>query len=235
MFSRWREQAQRHREAGFTSGEHWASSLQLATKVGPMAARGLVVKPLLRTSGGLLLMGRGARIRNPQFLGFQGSLVLEDFVEIQALSEEGIEFGRDVVIGAYSMFRPSGYYSRRIGTGMQIGDRTGIGPCCYFGCSGRISIGSDVMIGPAVRIFGEDHAFGELSTTIKSQGVVWRPVIVEDDVWIGSGATITSGVTIGRGAVIGAGSVVTRDVLAGTVVGGNPARQIRARAHVEVQ
>ena len=52
-------------------------------------------------------------------------------------------------------------------------------------------------------------------------------IIVQDDVWIGYGATILSGLTIGQGAVIAAGSVVTKDVTPYSVVAGVPARVIK--------
>jgi acetyltransferase-like isoleucine patch superfamily enzyme len=54
-----------------------------------------------------------------------------------------------------------------------------------------------------------------------------RPVIVEDDVWIGTRAVILPGVRIGYGSVIGAGSVVTKDVPPMTVVAGIPAKPIK--------
>ena len=54
-----------------------------------------------------------------------------------------------------------------------------------------------------------------------------RPVVIEDDVWIGTHAVILPGVTIGHGAVVGAGSVVTRDVAANAIVAGVPARIIQ--------
>ena len=51
-----------------------------------------------------------------------------------------------------------------------------------------------------------------------------RPIVIEDKVWIGIGATVLPGVRIGYGAIVGANSVVTHDVPPMTVVGGNPAR-----------
>ncbi|MDP4024402.1 DapH/DapD/GlmU-related protein [Methylobacterium sp. NEAU 140] len=56
-----------------------------------------------------------------------------------------------------------------------------------------------------------------------------QPVTVGHDVWIGHGATVLPGVTVGNGAVVGAGAVVSRDVAPYTIVGGVPARLIRAR------
>jgi UDP-2-acetamido-3-amino-2,3-dideoxy-glucuronate N-acetyltransferase len=56
------------------------------------------------------------------------------------------------------------------------------------------------------------------------------PTVIESDVSIGSNATILCGITIGRGALIGAGAVVTKNVAAGSIVVGNPARPIAANA-----
>lgn len=54
------------------------------------------------------------------------------------------------------------------------------------------------------------------------------PIIIKDKAWIGMNVIVLKGVTIGEGAVIGAGSVVTRDVPDWTVVGGNPAKEIKS-------
>jgi maltose O-acetyltransferase len=56
-----------------------------------------------------------------------------------------------------------------------------------------------------------------------------RPVIIEDDVWIGINVILLPGLTVGRGAIVAAGSVVTKDVPPDAIVGGNPARVIRSR------
>ena len=62
----------------------------------------------------------------------------------------------------------------------------------------------------------------------RNQGMeVAKPIVIEDNVWIGGGAILLPGVTIGRNAVVGAGAVVSRDVPANAVVAGNPARVIR--------
>ena len=55
------------------------------------------------------------------------------------------------------------------------------------------------------------------------------PITIEDDVWLGAGATVVGGVTIGRGSIVAAGSVVTRDVEPFSVVAGVPATLVRSR------
>ena len=54
-----------------------------------------------------------------------------------------------------------------------------------------------------------------------------KPIVIEDNVWLGGGAILLPGVTIGRNAVVGAGAVVSHSVPANTAVAGNPARVIR--------
>ena len=177
----------------------------------------------------MLLIGRGARI-NPQFLFHAGRLVIEDFAEVHGLSKRGIIFGKDVSIGRNAQIRPSSYYRGEIGEGLVVGDRSSIASDCFIGCSGAISIGSDVMLGPGVRLFSENHAFGDVTRPIKEQGVERLTVKIEDDCWIGSGSTITAGVSVGRGSIVASGSVVTRDVPPNSVVAGVPARVISSRS-----
>ena len=91
-----------------------------------------------------------------------------------------------------------------------------------------VRIGDDCQVGPNVQIYAADHPLDpEVRRTGLESG---RPVTIGNNVWIGGGAIILPGVTIGDDAVVGAGSVVTRDVPAGAVVVGNPAR-IRQPAH----
>jgi maltose O-acetyltransferase len=94
--------------------------------------------------------------------------------------------------------------------------------CVFLDCA-EISLGDDVQIGPAVQIYTPTHP---LDPEVRRSGLEGaRPVRVGSNVWNGGAAVILPGVTIGDDAVIGAGSVVTRDVPAGAIVVGNPARE----------
>jgi acetyltransferase-like isoleucine patch superfamily enzyme len=87
----------------------------------------------------------------------------------------------------------------------------------------KIVIGDGVHIGPEVLIMDTDfHDVNDLN----SEGGA-SPVIIGNHVWIATRAIILKGVTIGDGAVIAAGAVVTKDVPAGTIVAGVPARVIK--------
>ncbi|MEV7873733.1 acyltransferase [Microbacterium sp. NPDC089188] len=222
------EQRQRLSEAG---SDRWpVVSVQLAAKVGPMAVRGAVLAPRLGSRGGVPLIGRGVRVRNPHLVHVGADLVVEDYAEIQGLSRDGIRLGNGVSIGTGTLIRPSSYYSRAIGVGLVMGDGSSLSPGCYIGCSGGVVIGDKTMLGPGVRVFAEDHVMADPTADVKSQGVHWSPITIGSGCWIASGVTITSGVSIGDGAVVAAGAVVTRDVPAGAVYGGIPAREIKTRS-----
>lgn len=98
-----------------------------------------------------------------------------------------------------------------------------------FASDSTITIGNCVMIGPYTRIFTQNHRYDDPDTPMFQQGYDSKPVIIEDDVWIGANCTILPGVRIGKGSVIGAGAVVTKDIPAFSVAGGVPAKVIKKR------
>lgn len=89
-----------------------------------------------------------------------------------------------------------------------------------------ITIGEDCQIGPNVQLLTPTHPVAAQPRRDKIEGA--RPITIGDNVWLGGGVIVCPGVTIGSDSVIGAGSVVTRDIPAGVVAVGNPARVIRA-------
>jgi len=106
--------------------------------------------------------------------------------------------------------------SVRIGEGTWIGGSTWI-DCVY--CKGKVSIGRNVTISGHSYFIAHDPF----------EAVEGKPIVVEDDVFIGVGAIILYGVRIGHHAIIGAGSVVTHDVPPYAVAVGSPAKVIRYR------
>jgi len=110
---------------------------------------------------------------------------------------------------------------------IDIGSNCVIGPGCVITGQGGVTIGDDVIIGPRVLILPVDHNYERDDAPIREQGLRPLPILIENNVWIGGGATILGGATIRSGAVVGAGSVVKEDVPSRCVVAGNPAKVIR--------
>ena len=77
--------------------------------------------------------------------------------------------------------------------------------------------------------FSENHLTNELKKYINEQGTSRKGVVIENGVWIGSGAKVLDGVKIGENSVIAAGSIVTKSVPPFTVYGGVPAKLIKTR------
>jgi acetyltransferase-like isoleucine patch superfamily enzyme len=112
---------------------------------------------------------------------------------------------------------------------IEIGSNAKINRGVFITATDKIKIGNDVLIGPYSVINSGNHNYSNPDIPIRLQGHITKPIIIDDDVWIGANSTILAGVKIGNGAVIGAGAVVTKDVAPYTVVGGVPATFIKNR------
>lgn len=190
--------------------------------------RGMMLKPFLKKSSGFLFVGRRVKVRHAYKITAGKNLILEDNVSLNALSEDGIVFGDNVSIARDCILFCTGVVAYR-GKGITIGDRTGMSARAYLAGQGGITIGADVIMGPNVKIFSENHLFADLNVTIKEQGVAKQAVSVGNNCWIGAGSTILAGVTIGDGCVVAAGSVVNRSFPANSVIGGIPAKLLKTR------
>jgi acetyltransferase-like isoleucine patch superfamily enzyme len=156
----------------------------------------------------------------------------DSFKRYRSQGNPGLVLGARVKVYTWTEFNiePSGV--------LTVGDDAVLVGAVFM-CAECIAIGNRVVISYNVTI--ADCDFHPRDPELRKQDamanapegdrtrrppVVTRPVVIEDDVWIGIGAIVLKGVRIGRGARIAAGSVVTADVPADTAVAGNPARRM---------
>ena len=128
-------------------------------------------------------------------------------------------FGKNVGIGPKVEFFNVGE--------SEIGDNSGIGA---YSLVGTVKIGNNVMVGTHCLFLSRNHRYDDLSIPMCKQGFHEdQPVVIEDDVWIGSNVIILPGVRVCHGSIIGAGAVVTKDVEPYSIMAGNPAKVIGRR------
>lgn len=106
----------------------------------------------------------------------------------------------------------------------KIGKNVFINFDCVFLDLGGITIEDNVQIAPKVSLLSEGHP----TSPADRHSLIPKPIHIKKNAWIGAGATILQGVTIGENAVVAAGSVVSKDVPDNTIVGGIPAKFIKA-------
>jgi acetyltransferase-like isoleucine patch superfamily enzyme len=109
-----------------------------------------------------------------------------------------------------------------------IGANTYVNRYTIFDAHWQLHVGERVMIGPHCYFTDADHSTDPKSS-VQAQPMRHKPLIIEDEAWIGAHVTVLPGVRIGKGAVLGAGSVVTADIPPMAVAIGSPARVVRYR------
>ena len=193
------------------------------------AIRGfLFVKPFLKRSKGIIFAAKGSKIQFGHKIKIGSGFNMMEYATLNALSYDGVEIGNNFTLGKYAIIECTGVL-RDVGNSLKIGNNVGINHYCFIGVRGKIKIGNNVIFGPRVNIFSENHVYNRLDTPIKNQGVIKKDTIIGNDVWIGSDVSIMPGVIIGNGCVIAAGSVVTKDIPDYFVVAGVPAKIIKNR------
>ena len=203
--------------------------LTILNEKGWALIRGLLfVKPFLKKNKGLLFAGKGAKIQFGHKIKTGSGLNLMAHSSINALSYKGVEIGNNFTLGKYAIIECTGVL-RNVGSSLKIGNNVGINHYCFIGVRGDIVIGDNVIFGPRVNVFSENHNYKNLDIPIKNQGVTKDKTIIGSDVWIGANASIMSGVEIGDGCIIAAGAVVTKDIPSYSIVGGVPAKILKNR------
>lgn len=175
-----------------------------------------------------VFLGKRVSLRGKSYLHVEKGTTIEDYVVIDAFSENGVDLGKNVKIGANTIINGSG--SLKIsGKGLHMGDNSSVGEYSYFGCAGGITIGKDVIMGQNIRFHAQNHNFNSLEVPIKDQGTYQFGIKIGDNCWIGAGVTFLDGVTVGKGCVIGANTLVNKDIPDNSVAVGNPVKIIKNR------
>jgi acetyltransferase-like isoleucine patch superfamily enzyme len=159
----------------------------------------------------------------------------ESFSRFRSTQEPGLVLGDRVRVYAWTAFNvePSGRIA--------VGNDTALAGAVFM-CADQITLGERVIVSYNVTLADCDFhprdpelrrqdavANAPFGDRARRPALVTRPVVIEDDVWVGIGAIVLKGVRIGRGARVGAGAVVAADVPPGAFVAGNPARLLEPK------
>lgn len=166
-------------------------------------------------------MGKAQILRHAYFRPFRGST------------------SKDIIIGNDFRFF-SGTICSQNGGKITIGEHCQIGFDCKILCANSISFGDYVILADNITVCDnnnhpvnpQDRALIYMKTSWDSEYRGWKysqssPIIIANNVWIGSNVRICKGVTIGEGAIIAACSVVTKNVPANSIAAGNPAKIVK--------
>lgn len=154
---------------------------------------------------------------------------------ISRFPDSVIHFGNNLVLTSSSRYTALGVRQpvviRTLARGAEIviGANTGMSGCTICAQT-SVRIGANCLIGSGVTIVDTDfHPLDPNNRRFQSLDKAnSRPVVIEDNVFVGGASIILKGVRIGKDSVIGAGSIVTSDIPSGVVAGGNPCRVLRS-------
>ncbi len=186
--------------------------------------RGLVYRWVLGRVGAGSFIESGVRLWVPRniFLGQRVMIGEGAFLDAHSLTGR-IELADDVWLSRGC------YVIAYDGAAVEIGQSTYVGHRCLLYGHGGIRVGQDVLMANDVQVICGDHTFARRDVPIRAQPTVERPIVIEDDVWLGASVIVLGGVTVGRGSVVGAGTVVTQDLPPYSIARGVPARVVGMR------
>lgn len=190
--------------------------------------RGFILKITLKESKGLIFLGKRSKISFRNKISMGKTITIGDNVEINGLSKHGIKIGDNVSILKNTIIECTGVI-RHLGESLVIGNNVGIAQNCFIQVRGKVDIGNNVIFGPNVSIFSENHIFKNPDLPVNAQGESRKGVKIGNGVWVGTRAVILDGVTVGENSIIAAGSIVNKDVMPYSIIGGVPARLIKMR------
>ncbi len=180
---------------------------------------------MFRSVGSGLIIGRGVSIRHPGKITLGHRVGVDDnaLLDASGMESEGITIHDEVIVSRNCMVQA------KIGS-TTIGARTEVGANTIISSISRVEIGKFGLIGPNCLIGGGHYKTDRTDIPMMDMGWASRgPLIIGDDVWLGTGVVVLDGVRIGNGCVVGAGAVVSKDLPDYAVAMGLPARIVRYR------
>jgi acetyltransferase-like isoleucine patch superfamily enzyme len=125
-----------------------------------------------------------------------------------------------------------GVIIRALGGTISIGADCSVNGYSFLSGGGDVRIGDHVMIASHVSIYAANHVFSDRSLPMNKQGMSSKGIVLERDVWVGTGVRILDGVRVRTGSILAAGAVVNKSTEPYSVNGGVPARKIATRSVV---
>ena len=185
----------------------------------------MILRGLIKTKRKIFI-GKRVTILNANNFQFGQSCTLEKNVLIDCHASKKLVFGDIVKIGAFSTISTTSHLSK-YGIGLEIGNNSAVGEYSYFGCSGGVKIGNDVIMGQYVSFHSENHSFADKTKLIREQGVSSEGIVIGNNIWVGSKVTFLDGCKVRDNSVIAAGAVVIDVFPPNVVIGGVPAKIIK--------
>jgi len=186
--------------------------------------RGWLYRAVLGGAGRGCFIERNVRWQVPRRIRLGHRVMIGEgcFLDAHSLTG-GIVLGDDVWLsrGCYVIAYPD--------VEVRIDERAYVGHRCMLYGHGGIHVGCDALLANDVQLICGDHTFTRRDLPIRAQPTVERPIVVEDDVWLGASVIVLGGVTVGHGSVVGAGAVVTQSLPPYSIARGIPARVVGVR------
>jgi acetyltransferase-like isoleucine patch superfamily enzyme len=193
----------------------------------------LVINRAIMLSRGFLktrkkvFIGKNTKILNLANIVFGRNVTIGSHCQIDGYASEKILLGDCVKIGCYSKLLSTSHFSK-FGKGLKMGNNSAIGDFTHFGAPGGIEIGNDVIMGSYISFHSENHNFLDTTKLIREQGVTSKGIVLGNNIWVGAKVTFLDGCQVGDNSVVAAGAVVNGIYPPNSIIGGVPAKVLKA-------